>query len=586
MEAGIRQARTRMDLPPIRPDGPASGWGRTGLLAVAAGLLFLWPARGPWGAAPGSPLGEVDNHLWMFWMARLRLLGDERVLANAPDGFDLPLMDPINLPLWLLGAPLGPGWALLLLQLAHVGLAMAGGWLLSRQFAGPAGARVGMVALGTAPFLGGVLDFGLTESWGVGLLALHAAFLVRHAREGRARDAVAAGLFLGACALSGWYLATFALAVELVLVPWLLWQSRRPGLVLQGGLALAMALPPFLRFLEVRDRWAGRWHPPPERPLAFRPSWAELPYYGTDALNFVLPRLDSDAPSKAVYLGLVGLALAAFGLWRRPRLVGPLLGVAALPLALALGHWPSVGGHALGLRGPAWWLADRLPAFEALSHWHRAVGGALPFLAAAAAVGAEELGRRARRAALLLPLLVVADGLVGAPTAWPRAAVPLEVPVALLALPGEGGVVQLPFDNARAEFGDEPARLFNRWQVLHGHPVSESYESVDALLVRSPLVALADRRCGNPPTLPPEQRPPPGVARGAGLDGEDRDPARVAAELDRLRAWGYRSLVLHRGRARTPDDAERLLRRWLGPPVAVGEERVWDLEAAREIYRP
>lgn len=549
-----------------------------GGLALLGLVLSLWPGAAPWRALIGHPLGETDNHLWMMWRATRRLLGDARVLNNAPEGLGIPLMDPVNLPpfaaLWGLGPVLA--WNGLLLW--NVALAMFGGWLLGREVAGPRAAPLAMIATGAAPFLAGVADFGITESWPLGWFAVHAALLMIYARTGRWTVAVGAGLSLGAIALSGWYHALFGLILEAMLVPWLLWRSRRLGLVAQGLIGLAMALPSLKLFREAAPLWRARFHPPPPGPLPERPNWESMPHFGTDILNLLLPRWDVVVVSKATYLGTVVVGLALYGLARRPRQAGPMIALAMPFLLLAVGYWPTFGGEALGKPGLAWWLVSAVPALQGISHWHRAVGAAVPFVAVAAAVGADALARRAW-VVPTLSLAVLLDGVLWSQTPWPRTVVVPDTPEALLRLPdpeGEvAGVVQIPFDNGRVEFSDEPARRYNRWQPFHGHPVAENYEGRDALLVASRLIAAADGAAGVIPTLPRPYRPPAALREAAVPTAPDE----VAAERAALVGYGYRWVVLHRERARTPDRAERALEEALGPALEVGDDRVWDLTA-------
>lgn len=558
-------------------DVKAPGWAEWLLSAVAV-LIAYWPSRAPWAALHGSPLGETDNHLWMMWLAVRRALGDGRVLVNAPEGMSIPLMDPVNLPAFLAFWPLGPtlAWAGLLAW--NVGLAFVGGAALAREVAGPRAASFGALATAAAPFLVGVVDFGITESWTVGWLALHVALLLRYARLGQARWAVGAGLCLGFVALSGWYSALFGLIAEAMLVPALLWRTRRPGLVLQGGIGLVMVIPALMAFLPSQGLWKSRWHPPPLGPGPFWPDWATLPRMGTDALNLLLPSLDTVAPSKAVYLGTVLLALVALGLARAPRRAGVMVALALPFLLLALGAWPRVAGHPVGLRGPAWWLATLVPSLQGLSHWHRAVGAAIPFLAAAAAVGVDRWLGTARLRGLAMAALLV-DGVAFSQTPWPRPAYDPEVEPGLMAL-GEPlaeneGIIQLPFDNGRVEFSDEPARLFNRWQVFHQHPVAENYEGADTLLRRSRLVAAADGACGVRFTGPRPYQPNEALRRAAMPTQLDvLDP-----EVGQLVTWGYRWVALHVDRAVTPERCLGALEAALGPGERRGGVYVWDLFA-------
>ncbi len=551
--------------------------GRRVMLAIIAGVICAWPARPPWSAIIGHSLGETDNHLWMFWVGLRRALGDDRALVNLPDGLPIPLMDPVNLPVFAAFWAAGPVIAWSAVIAANLALALIGGALLAREVAGEGAELVGAVALVSAPFLAGVIDFGITESWPLGLFALHAACLLRHGRTGERRWALGAGLSLGAIALSGWYHAFFGVLLEAMLVPWVLWRYRRPGTALQGLIGLACAIPPLLAFLPVRGFWKGRYHPPPLDPAPTWPDWLWLPRQGTDLLNLLIPRWETVAPSKAVYLGVVLLLLVLRGLWRAPRQAGPMV-ILALPfLALALGHWPRIAGEAIGFRGPSWFFSYYFPALQGISHWHRAVGAAVPFLAAAAAVGARDLLTR-RHGALLLTAALVTDAVAFSQTPWPRPAHEPTVPAALLALgdPGEepSGVIQLPFDNARVEFTPVPARLYNQWQVFHQHPVSENYEGTDALLVSSRLVAALDGACGLSFTGPRAHGPNETWRRKP----VETDPEKLAAERHKLLKMGYRWVVLHEDRAQTPERVRVAMRTVAGEGRVIGSAVIWDLQ--------
>lgn len=552
--------------------GPVGAW------AALTAALVLLPAGDPRVALLGSELGEADNHLWMFWQAGQALAGRPGPWFDLPEGRAPPLMDPVHLPIWLMGALIDPvvGWNLL--QAACLGLALLGGHRLGRAAGGDGAALPTMVALGSAPFLTGVFELGVTEAWSVGLLALHAALLLELARAPTAARTLGAGALLGLYALTGWYSALFGLVAEL---PLLLWARARGAklrhLLPQGLVGLALVLPQLILTLQRGAHWAQRVRPPSPQAPPFREDWDRVFVQGADLLAFLKPSLDAQDPSTTVYLGLVLLALAGAGLVLRGRQARPPL-LVALPLCLlALGHWPRLAGHALGPWGPAAWLADRVELLQGVSHWQRAVGPALPFLALAATTGllALPLGPRLRAGVLLL---LLADARALAPTAFPRRAYPVQAPASLLALreesPGQG-IIQLPFDNGRPMFAATPARLYDRWQVRHGLPRSEDYEGPDDLLRDSALVAGWQAATGQVPTLPPEQLPP----RARRAQPPLTEPAEVQAGLRELRARGYALVVLHRARCPEPDRAQAAVEAALGPAREVGEDRVWRLDA-------
>jgi hypothetical protein len=506
--------------------------------ALAAALMFLWPEV--WGAdfVWGDPLGESDNHLWMFWS-----VAQSGATANSPTGIAIPLMDPINYPAYALGEAIGGpllGWRLIMAL--NIGLAMLGGFGLAREVGGPRAGWVGMVATAFAPSLAGFLNFGMTESWTLGWFAIHAWMLIAYARRGGAVRACTAGLALGAVAMSGWYHALYGLILEAMLVPVLFWRFRRPGLIAQGLLGLAIAWPLWMKFQEVRELWEGRWRMPPPGPPGPRDDWAELPVFGTDILNLVRPSVASLQPAKCAYLGLVLLGLIAWGLLRERRRTAVMLGLAAPFLLLALGPWPTLGGKALGFAGPAYGLVQIAPSLSGMSHWERAVGAAVPFLAAAAAIGAARLPRRA----WVIPLtcgLIMLDSLLFSSAPWPRTSYRVQMPEALDRVPGSGGLIQLPFDNGRAEFSDDPARIYTRWQLEHGRSISENYEGVDSVLQSSELMARADMLCGVRQTIPPYYQVPSNLRPDGAPEGAALERERVE-----LRSWGYSWIVLHRER--------------------------------------
>ena len=573
-----------MSTDPSTPPSHGLGWsawkaepGGRGTLGWALFTLLVTtaPAVVHPGAILGNPLGETDNHLWMFWRAMQRVAGRTEALGNAPWGVDIPLMDPVNLPAYLAGAWISPGVGWRTMVTWNVLLAMAGGYALARQWTGPVGARVAMVACGSAPFLGGMLDFGITESWTLGWFLLHTALLVSHARHGGAWRAVGAGLCLGAIGLSGWYHASYGLLWEAMLVPPLLVWWRRPGTVWQGAIGAAMVVPSLLAFLPHRGSWEPRWRLPSPGPPGPRPDWGELPVFGVDLLTFVVPHPAVVSPSKATYLGLVVLVLGLVGIVRAPKKTAWLWCMAVPFLVFALGYWPSVGGTAWGAPGPAKWLVDRVPALTGMSHWFRATGPAAMLVGVAAGLGAGTLARSRPWLGHVIAAAVLLDAVVGAPTAWPRPAYRLAAPDALTLLAGEGGLVQLPFDNGRTEFSDDPPRLYNRWQVDHGRPVSENYEGVDALLATSALVAPVDAACLVSTTLPPYYQPPPEM-RGLGTPSAKKG----AVMAQELADAGFDWIVLHRERCRVTVTPIRALDKVLGPGLDLpGGDRAWPLRA-------
>jgi MYXO-CTERM domain-containing protein len=533
--------------------------------ASLAVILHTWPLAIHPFRTLGHPLGEADNHAWMFWKSAVERLGAPTALFNYPAGSPLPLMDPVNLPLYLLGAWIDPALGYNLVAFACGLLGVLAGYALCREWCEPGPSFVGGLVAGCSPFLAGVMDFGITEAWPLYLLSLHLLFLRRLLVRGGLRNLLASGALLAAFACSGWYHAFFVLPVEILLLAFWCVETRRwRGALLQGLLALVLVLPQFVRFWSQRGLWSERWRVPTALPLQEHALWRSRPLSGTDLLLPFLPDPGSDLVSQTSYLGLGVLLLCLVALLRRRRSAFPFL-LASLPLLLlSLGYVVRVAGHPVqlgpfALAGPAWHLVHLFPDFAGLTHWYRAIGPITVLLAVPAALGAQRL--RDGRLSPLLALLVLLDGSFLGHTGWPRAMIEPRPPALYLELPEPGPLVELPFDNARRPFTDEIPRRSNRWQPFHGHPVAENYEGRDELLFVSPLVSVADRLCGRTPVLPASQIPPETM----------RDPSRLAddASLEtarqQLAAMGVTWILVSRDDCPGHAAVEVLLDRAFGP---------------------
>ncbi len=512
--------------------------------ALALAVLLTWPlALSPLTALIGSPFGEVDNHFWMYW----RDQQGPGPFSNWPAGWEIPLMDPVNRVWVQLASPLGPVAAYNAVVFGNLVLAGVGGWALARVVTGsPHAAWVGLAATEAAPFLGGIVDFGITEALPIGWLALHLAAALSYLETGRRRTLVASGVCLAAFLASGWYHAVFALVAEAALATrWRVSPRRFLALVAVAAVAGATRIPVLISFRALQGLWSARFHGL-EPPLPFLPDWRDAPRYGTDLLTFVLPRLDALPVSRTVFLGFAVLLPAL--LTRRRWLWAPTVAL----LVLALGHHLRAAGHVL-LPGvlPAGFAVGTIPALAGISHWYRATGPAVVFLAAAAASGAS----RFPRFCLPLAALIVAESLLLSPTAFPRHVYRPDPPAALLALPDPGPVLELPIDDVGTVY-DPPRsrRPSNQWQVFHGHAVGENYEGPDAAL-RIPGVAALAVACGGPS---PRTAPAPGVGLGAALW-----------------AAGFRTVVVY-PRLTRPSCATAVAAA-LGPGADHGDVIVWAL---------
>lgn len=520
------------------------GRGPAIVLGLVGAALFLWPARS---GLLGNPGGETHNHVWALAQARLGLL------ANVPEGWTVPLMDPPNLLWFSLGWLVSPAVAWNFTAFANVALGLAGGaWLGHEVSRSRAGTIVAAAAVGFSPFLSGVLDFGVTEAWPLGLYAGHVAAMERLRERPDRRTTVLAGVLLAAFALSGWYNAAFALVVS----PLLALRVARREALFAGALAAVIVLPRALGLLPHLGVWEERTAALSD-PTRIR-AWMAVERYGIDLLRF-LPTRTSFSPSYSVYLGVIVVLLALYG--RRRSL--PWLAMATPLWVLALGHWLRVGGVPVTLEGPllmpAGWLVDRVELLRYITHWYRAAGPATVLLAAAAAVGAGALERGLGTSRLapalgpLLGLLILADSLAFSGTRWPRVAAPLpDAPFVELA----GPVLDLPVDDNRTEpsvYGTR--RPYWLFQVQHGAPVAENYEAADSVLARSGEARALQAACGGLPS------PRPGAARAGEIT-----PGSEAVTLAEL---GFVEVIVHRRLA--PAGCEAGVEARFGPPAETNE---------------
>lgn len=507
-------------------------------LVVAACMVFP-VLLSPWRVL-GAPRLEAENHLFLLWRTGESLLGHPGPWNNLPDGDRLWLQDWIHVP-WFVILPFQPTLAWNLTALGDAWLAAFGGWLLAREAgADRYAAYAGMISLGLAPFLGGVLAFGLSEAWTLGWWAIHAAFLLRTARTGSAAAAVLGAVALAAFAASGWYSAAFALlgAPILLLWAWSRGTDRRGWalIVAQGAAAVVLVLPILYAFLHHSDvpdlvtRPVETWD--------FRGDWRVVPAGGADLLSSFVPPFRHISMSRTTYLGLAGVVVAL----SRPRRTWPMWAGILLFAVIAMGPYVQVlGWPVLGTApvAPVAALTRLLPLFAAIGNWYRA--GAIAAVLLSAAVAVALSGRPPRTIAIVCAVLA-ADALLLGEAPFPRPSYERDLPPQLRAVPGSGPLLLLPFDPAHG------VAAHRAWQPLLRRPMADNYEGSTAIR-RVPWVAWLESRCGSgkPPAWdagPPGMRPSAEEITAsvaeiwrtfevvAALLPETRDPDGCLAELE------------------------------------------------------
>lgn len=445
----------------------------------AAAALLTLPAWGQ-GGLIGHPDVDVWNHAWGLWWWADQLASGvlpwRSGLFSHPGGGVLWFADPVGaLALLPITLTLGPAVAWNALLLARV--AWAG--LHARRFAavlgvdGPHTVLAG-AAFATTPYLMGELHNGISEVCAVGWVPLVLTEWLLAVRAGNMRAWLRFGLALG---LTAWATPYYALGLGLVVAPatlvayWRRWMDLRlalPGAVLAlalGGASVAvwrsaLSAPGAVIERDESSETSLMRHNAvdlrePFLPATFRSVDYAAEYGGEQFRHSIALRL-------GVIL-LVGLAA-----WRRPRAVLPWVALLCFALSLGLGSRPFMGGRYVGpdwLRLPFGWLVDALPGL-AITHPARL---AVAAHAIAAALVADALRDRGRRAWVILPFLV-GEGLVFSATRWPIASSPAAIPAVydeIAASPDPRGVLDLPSQVRRTM----ATSVYFWFQTRHGHPV-------------------------------------------------------------------------------------------------------------------
>lgn len=462
---------------------------RESLVGVVAAAGLVGPAMSR-GELAGSAGAEVYGHAWVSWWVAegwpARPRGTDLALGTNP----WPVIDP--LPTWLaagLAQLVGPtaAWNTLY-AVAIVGAALGGG-ALARAFRGSG--LYGAVGLVFSPIWLGSLTSGLTEDAAVGL----AAWALAELHAGRRW---LGGLLLGVLAWCGLYLAWLAGAVALGLGAWHL--VRRSGPVADWLLAAVLAAVVGLGAARpFAERLTGEGHRHGAPPVADEPLWRLNPWRKVDAASFFVP--GEQAVGEALvrehpaYAGWTTTTLALAG-------GGPLVLLAALPAAVAVGDPPSWLGHPLPVPNPVTRVFQLLPLADRFNHLGRVwiVGQGL--LVVLAARGVRRLSPRAEP---WLAALVVVEVATLSPARVPlpgAAAASPPIYAALAELP-PGPLVVLGATGP----GIHPQRVFYD-QRAHGRrllaspnrPVPPDDPPADALVVTlgAPATAAAERAWGPP----------------------------------------------------------------------------------------
>lgn len=370
-------------------------------------------------------------------------------------GFDEPIL---GTTLLVLPLALATDDAVLLFNVARLLTFVATAfttWLLARSLGCPPAAAV-LAALGFTFSPIRVDQMGHLSTLGTQWLPLVLLFAVRYARDGRRRDAAAAGVAFAAASYACGYHGVVGLAIlpvfALVLVAPRL-RERWTGLVLAGGLAGLLLLPlwalhqaAFAPYGFERGHEETVHHAASLETFLAASSWNHVygrltaPFRGFDTHNLF--------PGLVLPVLVAVTALRARRQGRRPPHEAVALGVlAVLALVVAVGPEVRVAGRVLG-PGP-YALVRELPPFSLVRAMTRAgVFLALP-LAVLAGLAATALRLRPRAVALLAAAFLAEAAIVPLPMPVHDDVVfsdrpPPPVYAWLATQPGDDAVLELP----------------------------------------------------------------------------------------------------------------------------------------------
>ncbi len=460
-------------------------------------------------AVAGLAGRDALQYVWALWWVPKALLGLHTSPANLtflyhPTGAHHPLLaatpyvELITLPLTLLlGARVAYNLHFLL-SFVLAGMAMY--WLCWQLTGNRLAAFVGGLIFAFFPNKTGHAAAGHFPQIMVYWFPLYALFLIRLLRRPRLKTALAAGLCLALASLvSLMHVAYFVIPFTLAFFLYQYWadrqrlldRRRRRTLAIAAATAGALVAPFFAPFL-LQKLGGGLTALAPGRscgssadllgfvvPSPFHPLMAHAGPLAALARRIV-PR-PVDLQEHVAYLGLVPLALAGWGLWKRKvTRLWPILGLIAL--IFSLGPFLSAGGQATGYTfGQCssrvvmpYALISKLPFYE----WARTPGRlnetVMFCLAVMASFGLAAALRGLRSPAARLglagglSLLIALEYVVifpfptdsPEPSAFYRQLAADETPRAVLNLP----------------IGDKQASNYAMYyQTVHGHPIVGGY---------------------------------------------------------------------------------------------------------------
>ncbi|RME81180.1 MAG: hypothetical protein D6775_14270 [Caldilineae bacterium] len=467
-----------------------------GFYALAT-LLLTWPLALQFGRAiPGDAFDGWQNY-WNLWWVKKALLEQ-----HTHPYFTTALYHPTGVSLWFQTLNVFNGFASLPMQLAgnlfwaYNGVVLFsfvmsgyGATLLALYVFHRAGAKRKGPLYAAALLAGTVYTFspfhfahllGHMQVFSFEFVPFFVLYLLKalDAREQWLRPAVHAALFLVLAALCDWYFALYMGWLAALYLVWLLGRralrgSQVAAMVVTFLLALVVLAP--LLVPMVRESMRYNFMRPPEGQIA---------NLSADVLAFVLPsvqhpvwgkwvaplrdNLPASTSENTLYLGVVPVALAVYGLWRRRLRLGVWVLASVVFGIFALGPELHVAGRALGVPMP-YALLLKVPFVEiarTVARYGLLVMLGLGLLAGGGLYVFLERGGRGVVAAGLMALMLFEY----LPAPYPVS--PPDTPEfyrTLAADPRAGAVMNVPMN------WDRPGYLL--YQTTHGKPLTAGYIS-------------------------------------------------------------------------------------------------------------
>ena len=524
------------------------------VLLLYAGLTVLMTFPLAWHWRDGLPGGSGDiwQNYWNLWWWKQCLLEGLNPLHTSllfyPAGADLafhthsPFNQVLAMPVNLL---FGEAAAYNFCVFFALTLAGFGAYLLVRE----------LTASSSAGFLAGLVFAYFPQTmeqtlehlnlFSVQFIPLTLYYLLRWSRSMRSLDALAFGACFGLNALCSWHLG---LKLAMVVTPWLAWLAWRrrnswsafaKGIGAAATLALLIVLPLLAPMLVVIGDGQDYFLKGPtnrgiDPSYLLTPTFAN-PLFGDWSLARYMDRR-YQAAGFICFLGFFPVALALVGAVRSGRRCWPWLGLFAFGLTLALGAHLLWDGTLHGSTTLPFAFLRDIPLLANLRVANRFL--ILSGIALAVLAGYGWAAIRARR----VWAMPVAAVLILVEYSWmpfPVQKIELSPLLANLAQ-RPGAILDIPFHQRNRTVLNMVA------QTVHGKPISGGY-----LASYSPAILDA-------------------------IDGEAalRQLAEVPApdavvEVDRLRAIGFRTIVIHKHRM----DSERDKQLSSTPPEALLERK-------------